>query len=47
MTTVNCPFCDQPVELDLATSGELVCDACSIRVEIARDPSPIVVPAAA
>ena len=47
MTTTDCPFCDQPVELDLTTSVELTCDACNVRVEIARDPAPIVVAAAA
>jgi hypothetical protein len=47
VTTIDCPFCDQPVELDLATAAELSCDACLVRVEIARDPAPIVVAAAA
>jgi hypothetical protein len=47
VTTIDCPFCDQPVELDLATAAELTCDACLVRVEIARDPAPIVVAAAA
>lgn len=47
MTTIDCPFCDQPVELDLATAAELSCDDCNVRVEIARDPAPIVVAAAA
>jgi transcription elongation factor Elf1 len=47
VTTIDCPFCDQPVELDLATAAELSCDGCNIRVEIARDPAPIVVAAAA
>ena len=47
VTTIDCPFCDQPVELDLATAAELACDGCNVRVEIARDPAPIVVGAAA
>jgi hypothetical protein len=47
VTTIDCPSCDQPVELDLATAAELSCDGCNIRVEIARDPAPIVVAAAA
>ena len=47
MITTDCPFCDQPVELDLIATAELTCDACNVRVEIARDPAPIVVAAAA
>ena len=47
MTTIECPFCDQPVELDLATAVEAACDTCQIRVELAPDPLPLVVAAAA
>ena len=47
MTTTDCPFCDQPVELDLVTSSELTCDRCQVRVEIAADPVPRVAAAAA
>jgi endogenous inhibitor of DNA gyrase (YacG/DUF329 family) len=47
MTTIDCPFCDQPVELDLATTVEVGCDTCQTRVELAADPSPLVVAAAA
>jgi hypothetical protein len=47
MITTECPFCDQPVELDLATSSELACDRCQVRVEIAADPGTLVVAAAA
>ena len=47
MITTDCPFCDQPVELDLATSNELSCDRCQVRFEIAGDPAPPVVAAAA
>jgi hypothetical protein len=47
MITTDCPFCDQPVELDLVTSTELVCDGCQVRVEIAADPAPLIVAAAA
>jgi hypothetical protein len=47
MITTDCPFCDQPVELDLRTSTELTCDGCQVRVEIAADPAPLVVAAAA
>jgi hypothetical protein len=38
VTTIDCPFCDQPVELDLATGTELACDGCRVQVEIAADP---------
>ena len=47
MTTIECPFCDQPVELDLAGNAGLSCDGCQVRVEIAADPAPIVIAAAA
>jgi hypothetical protein len=47
MTTIDCPFCDQPVQLDFATAVEVGCDACQIRVELAPDPLPLSVPAAA
>lgn len=46
MITTDCPFCDQPVELDLLTSSELACDGCQVRVEIAADPAPRVAAAA-
>ena len=45
MTTTDCPFCDQPVDLDL-TAAELTCDGCMVRVAIAPDPAPIVAAAA-
>ena len=47
MITTECPFCDQPVELDLVTASELACDRCQVRVEIAADAAPRVVAAAA
>jgi hypothetical protein len=48
VTTIDCPFCDLPVELDLATAVEVACDTCHIRVEVAApDPLPLVVAAAA
>jgi hypothetical protein len=47
MTTIDCPFCDQPLELDPATAVEAACDTCRIRVELAPDPLPLVVAAAA
>jgi hypothetical protein len=47
MTTIDCPFCDQLVELDLATAVDVACDACQVRVELAPDPIRLVVAAAA
>jgi len=47
MTTTDCPFCDQPVELDLAIAVDVACDACQVRVELAPDPIQLVVAAAA
>jgi hypothetical protein len=47
MTTTDCPFCDQPVELDLASAVDVACDTCHIRVDLAPDPLPLVVAAAA
>ena len=47
MTTIDCPFCDQPLQLDLATAVEVDCDTCQVRVELAADPMPLVVAAAA
>jgi hypothetical protein len=46
MTTIDCPFCDQPVELELATATELACDGCLVHVEIAADPAPTIAVAA-
>ena len=47
MTTIECPFCDQPLELDLATAVEAACEMCQVRVELAAEPLPLVVAAAA
>ena len=47
MITTDCPFCDQPVEVDLGALTELSCDGCQVRVEIAPDAAPLVVAAAA
>ena len=47
MTTIDCPFCDQPVELDLATAVDVGCDTCQTHVELAADPLPPIVVAAA
>jgi hypothetical protein len=46
MITTDCPFCDQPIELDLVASNDLACDGCQVRVEIAADPAALVAAAA-
>jgi hypothetical protein len=38
MTTIPCPWCDEPVELDAALA-ELTCADCRVTVEIAADPA--------
>ena len=45
MTTIECPWCDGPVELDSALT-EVACDDCLVRVEIAPDPARVLVAAA-
>ena len=47
MTTTDCPWCDQALELDLASDAELHCDGCGVRVELAPDPAPLPVAVAA
>lgn len=47
MTTIECPSCEQPVEFDLTVDNELRCGACLIHVELAPDPAPPVLVAAA
>jgi hypothetical protein len=47
MTTIECPWCDGPLELEPAPAVEVACDACRIRVELAPDPAPVVLGAAA
>jgi hypothetical protein len=47
MTTIDCPWCDAPLEIELATAVEIVCDGCLVRVELATDPAPALVAAAA
>jgi hypothetical protein len=36
MLLVDCPLCDRPAPLD-ATTGDLDCDACGVRLELAPD----------
>jgi hypothetical protein len=48
MVTVDCPFCEGPLDGEaLLEDGELRCDGCSITVELALDQITIPVAAAA
>jgi hypothetical protein len=38
MSNVECPWCDGPAIVERDGHGDVVCDACAIRVEIAADP---------
>jgi len=40
MTTIDCPWCEAPIEIDLPSAVEITCDACRIHVELAADPTP-------
>ena len=46
MTTIECPWCDEPVELALSTAVEMTCETCQVHVELAPDPRPAVAQAA-
>jgi hypothetical protein len=46
MTTIECPWCNEPLELNLPTAVEMACDTCSVRVELAPDPRPVLAAAA-
>jgi hypothetical protein len=46
MTTIECPWCDEPVELELSIATELSCGTCQVHVELAADPRPVVAQAA-
>lgn len=39
MVTIECPWCTEPVRLDSTAADVLVCDTCTIVVEIAPDPA--------
>jgi hypothetical protein len=41
MVTLDCPWCDGPMALE-ADAVDASCDGCSVRVEIAPDPVPVV-----
>ncbi len=45
MTTIECPWCDAPLELEFPAT-ELACDGCLVRVEFAADPAPVLAAAA-
>jgi endogenous inhibitor of DNA gyrase (YacG/DUF329 family) len=46
MTTIECPWCAEPVELELPTAVEMSCATCQVHVELAADPRPVVAQAA-
>jgi hypothetical protein len=46
MTTIDCPWCEAPIEADLATAQDVTCDTCVITVAIAADPAPVLAIAA-
>jgi hypothetical protein len=46
MITLDCPWCDGPMALE-AESDDVACDGCSVRVELAPDPRPMVTARAA
>jgi hypothetical protein len=46
MITVDCPWCDGPMAFEL-DSDDVACDGCSVRVELAPDPRPMVTARAA
>ena len=46
MTTLECPWCEAPVEIDLSRAVDLTCDSCLVRVELAADPAPVLAAAA-
>ena len=46
MTTIDCPWCAGPATLD-ATMTAVSCDGCGVHADVADDPEPIVLDAAA
>ena len=46
MVTVDCPWCDGPMALEV-DAVDASCEGCSVRVEIAPDPRPLVTARAA
>lgn len=46
MTTIECPWCDEQVELDLPAAVELTCVGCNVTVELAADSHPAIAQAA-
>jgi hypothetical protein len=47
MLLVDCPLCDRPAPLDATGSGDLDCDACGVRLELALDEPSLDLPLAA
>jgi hypothetical protein len=39
MVTVECPWCAEPATVETWSLAEVVCERCAIRVEIAADPT--------
>jgi hypothetical protein len=46
MVTVDCPWCDGPMALEV-DAVDASCEGCSVRVELAPDPLPAVTARAA
>jgi hypothetical protein len=46
MLLADCPLCDGPAPVDAAT-GDLECDACGVRLDVAPDASLAELPLAA
>jgi len=39
MVTIECPWCAEPAIVETSSFTEVVCEHCSISVEIAADPA--------
>ena len=46
MTTIDCPWCDAPLEVELATAVAVACSDCRVQVDLAPDPGPVLAAAA-
>ena len=44
--TIDCPWCEAPIEADLRIATDLTCDACVVTVDFAADPAPALATAA-
>jgi len=45
MITIDCPWCDERLEL-APSATDVACDTCRVVVELAPDPQPVVAAAA-